>query len=71
MASAKRFAKVAEEELKYGKLKPADALKQVAQLEKQMYEHARNLEFEAAAKLRDEIQHIRHHALGMPEEAAG
>ena len=71
MASAKRFAKVAEAEVKYGKLKPADALKQIARLEKQMHEHARNLEFEDAAKLRDEINHIRHHALGVPEQAAG
>jgi excinuclease ABC subunit B len=68
MASAKRFAKVAEAELRYGKLKPAEALKQIAQLEKQMHEHARNLEFEEAARLRDEIGHIRHHALGIPEE---
>ena len=71
MASAKRFAKVAEEEIKYGKLKPAEALKQIEKLEKRMYEHARNLEFEDAARLRDEISHIRHHALGMPEELAG
>jgi len=71
MASAKRFAKVAEAELRYGKLKPAEALKQIAQLEKQMHEHARNLEFEEAARLRDEIGHIRHHALGIPEEVTG
>ena len=71
MASAKRFAKVAEAELRYGKLKPAEALKQIEQLERQMHEHARNLEFEEAARLRDEIGHIRHHALGIPEELAG
>jgi len=71
MASAKRFAKVAEAELRYGKLKPAEALKQIEQLERQMHEHARNLEFEEAARLRDEIGHIRHHALGIPEEVAG
>ena len=32
-----------------------------------MYRHARDLEFEEAAKLRDEIQRIRRFGLGMPE----
>ncbi|USD20210.1 excinuclease ABC subunit UvrB [Microbulbifer variabilis] len=31
----------------------------VAELENQMYEHAKNLEFESAAKLRDEIAHLK------------
>jgi excinuclease ABC subunit B len=30
-------------------------VREIANLEKQMYTHARNLEFEAAAKLRDKI----------------
>ncbi|MDZ7810048.1 MAG: UvrB/UvrC motif-containing protein [Arhodomonas sp.] len=31
-----------------------------------MHEHARNLEFEEAARLRDEIRKLQAHALGEP-----
>jgi excinuclease ABC subunit B len=37
----------------------------VAALEKQMYEHARNLEFEEAARLRDEVAGLRRESLGL------
>ena len=40
-------------------LSAADAAKRMTQLEKQMYECARNLEFEQAAALRDELDQIR------------
>lgn len=40
-------------------LSPADAAKRMKQLEKEMYECARNLEFERAATLRDELDQIR------------
>ena len=36
-----------------------DAAKRMKQLEKEMYECARNLEFERAAQLRDELEQIR------------
>ena len=36
-----------------------------------MYQHARDLEFEEAAKLRDDIQRIRELGLGLPESKAG
>jgi protein-arginine kinase activator protein McsA len=32
-----------------------------------MFEHARNLEFEEAAGLRDEIKKLRQHMLELPE----
>ncbi|MBY5991911.1 excinuclease ABC subunit UvrB [Ferrimonas balearica] len=38
---------------------PAELAKAIAELEKTMYEHARNLEFEKAAALRDEIAQLR------------
>ena len=53
------FEKVAEEELEYGRLSPKELGKLLGQLEKQMYIHAKNLEFEDAAKLRDRINRIR------------
>ncbi len=36
-----------------------EATKRMKQLEKQMYDCARNLEFETAAQLRDELEHLR------------
>jgi excinuclease UvrABC helicase subunit UvrB len=36
-----------------------------------MLKHARDLEFEEAAKLRDEIQELRGEALGFDAEKAG
>ena len=47
------------------------ALKKAAQLEKKMLGHARDLEFEEAARLRDEIQALRAHAFGIEEQKAG
>ena len=46
-------------------------MKQAAKLEKQMLRHARDLEFEDAARLRDEIQRIRQEGLGLPDLKAG
>jgi excinuclease ABC subunit B len=68
-ASAKRYAKVAEEQLEYGGLDAAAVGKRIKRLEQEMYAHARNLEFEAAARARDQIRRLRDHALGRPEEA--
>ncbi|MGB5539005.1 MAG: excinuclease ABC subunit UvrB [Gammaproteobacteria bacterium] len=65
MASAQGFAKVAEELVQYGRMSPAQLAKEVARLEQEMYEHARNLEFEEAARLRDRIQHIQLGNLGL------
>ena len=46
-------------------LKPAELLKQADEIENTMLEHARNLEFEDAARLRDEISRLRDGALGL------
>jgi excinuclease ABC subunit B len=64
-SSAKQYARVAEELIDYGRLSPRELAKKIAGLERHMYEHARNLEFEAAARLRDEIRHIRKENLGL------
>ncbi len=61
----KRYiAKVAEEQAKYASLSPQQLAKRIQQMEQQMYRHAQNLEFEEAAELRNEIQHIRSVAIG-------
>ncbi len=46
---------LAETKARYGDLGPRELGKTLKRLEKQMHEHARNLEFEEAARLRDEI----------------
>jgi excinuclease ABC subunit B len=66
-ASPKRYAKVAEQTIEYGQLSSQQAQKKITKLEKQMFEHARNLEFEEAAGLRDEIKKLRQHMLELPE----
>ncbi len=50
--------KAAEKTADYHALKPADASKLIKQLEEKMYACARELEFEEAARIRDEIKAI-------------
>lgn len=59
LKAPKEYARVAEEVLEYAALPPERAAKVLQQLERKMYKHAENLEFEEAAKLRDQIQQIR------------
>ena len=53
----------------YARLTPEQVAVRVQQLEKKMYQHARNLEFEQAAKLRDEINELQQRGLGLPRRA--
>ena len=64
---ATQYAKVAEETAAYARETPTPLMKKIKQLEQEMYRHARDLEFEKAAKLRDEIQRIQRLGLGLPE----
>ncbi|MEI2646581.1 MAG: excinuclease ABC subunit UvrB [Candidatus Competibacter sp.] len=68
---AAQYAKVAEEAAVYARETPALLMKKIKKLEQEMYRHARDLEFEQAAKLRDEIQRIREFGLGMMGVKAG
>jgi len=52
------LAEVAEGKAAYKALTTKDIQKQIKDVEHQMYEHARNLEFEDAAKLRDVIENL-------------
>ena len=47
----------------FEKLDPKELIKKAEKIEKKMLKHAQNLEFEEAAKLRDEVQKIREYAL--------
>jgi len=52
----KPVGKVAESAADYQAMTPKQQAKKLKQLEEAMYQHARNLEFEQAAKIRDEIR---------------
>ena len=51
-----------------GNLTPAEALKKIAELESRMYRHAKNLEFEEAARLRDEARAVQEQVFGAAAE---
>ena len=61
-----RSRKVAEESAEYRVMEPAKLAARLKQLEAQMYQHARDLEFEQAGKLRDEMQRLKAASLQSP-----
>ena len=67
----RRHAKVAEQKTAYMELPPDLLMKKIRQLEEQMYQHARDLEFEQAAEIRDEIARIKEFSLEIHDQKAG
>ena len=63
--------RVAEDATPYESMTPEQLLRKAQSLEKKMLKHARDLEFEEAARLRDQIQEIRKMGLGLPDTKAG
>lgn len=63
----KAMAKAAEESARYeNELRsPSEITKRIRQMEEKMFQLARDLEFEAAAQLRDEIQKLRERLLNL------
>ncbi len=59
------YGKVAEEIPDYMAMTPAQIEKQIKSLEQKMYKHAQNMEFEEAAKIRDEIRRAQDFELGV------
>jgi len=59
-----RGARVAEPAEDYAALPPERIAARLAALEQQMYQHARDLEFEDAARVRDEIRRLKEATLG-------
>jgi len=70
-SKAETLHRVAERGGKYSGLTPEQAMKKIKELEKQMLKHARELEFEEAAALRDQIHNIQQQALELPGSMAG
>ena len=52
-------------------LQPQNIVRQIKKLESEMFKKARNLEFEEAAALRDEIERLKQLELGLPSTLAG
>jgi len=64
--SGKDDLKAATEAAAIEALSERDLSKRIKLLEKQMLDHARNLEFEKAARVRDQLAHLREQAFGAP-----
>ena len=64
--SAKDDLKSVNEAAAIEALSEKDLSKRIKLLEKQMLDHARNLEFEKAARVRDQLAHLREQAFGAP-----
>jgi excinuclease ABC subunit B len=65
-----RARNAAEPNTDYTNLTTEQALQQLKKLEQKMYRHARDLEFEDAAMVRDEIDQLRRFGLGLPDSKA-
>jgi excinuclease ABC subunit B len=66
-----RIRKTAEPAPDYANLSIEQVVQRLKKLEQKMYRHARDLEFEEAARVRDEIDQLRHFGLGLPDSKAG
>ncbi len=61
---ARETLKVAQERAKYEVLSEKQLGKEIKRIEKQMLEHAKNLEFEKAAQLRDQLKSLKQQVFG-------
>jgi excinuclease ABC subunit B len=65
-AAAREQLKVAEEAAKYEAMSEKQISKEIKRLEKLMLDHAKNLEFEKAAQVRDQLHHLKEQLFGAP-----
>jgi excinuclease ABC subunit B len=65
----RQYAKVAEELIEYTAMSPKELDKRISELDEKMRQHAKNLEFEEAARVRDEIRKIQELNMGLGEPA--
>jgi excinuclease ABC subunit B len=68
---ASEMRMVGDDQVPYDVMSPEQLLKKAVKLEKQMLKAARDLEFEEAARLRDEIHRMRDFSLGVKDKKAG
>ena len=67
--AGRRLLKAADSRGEYATMPPDKLAAKLEQLEAQMYQHAENLEFEEAARLRDELERARRAGFGPGEDA--
>ncbi|WP_432379550.1 excinuclease ABC subunit UvrB [Duganella sp. P38] len=63
---AKEELAVAQETAKYESMSEKQISKEIKRLEKAMLDHAKNLEFEKAAQVRDQLHHLKQQLFGAP-----
>jgi excinuclease ABC subunit B len=61
---AEQLARAAQQMDELAEMSEKDLAREIKRLEKQMFEHARNLEFEQAARLRDQLTRLKDRVLG-------
>ncbi len=61
--------KAAQEQARYEAMSEKEVAREVKRLEKMMYEHARSLEFEKAAQVRDQLAQLRARVFGVQTNA--
>jgi excinuclease ABC subunit B len=64
--TAKEELEVAQETAKYEAMSEKQISKEIKRLEKAMLDHAKNLEFEKAAQVRDQLHHLKQQLFGAP-----
>jgi excinuclease ABC subunit B len=69
--AAQEARKATEPMLEYGDVPPEQIVKRIKKLEQEMFRLARNLEFEEAARLRDQIERMRKVGLGLGGQRTG
>jgi len=65
--STQRDLKAAEKLATYGAMNEKDLMRELKRVEKAMHDAARNLEFESAAQLRDQLKELKELAFGVAE----
>jgi excinuclease ABC subunit B len=65
---ARAELKAAEEQARYEAMTEKEIGREIKRLEKQMLDHARNLEFEQAARVRDQLADVRRKVFGVEAE---
>ena len=68
---SKTYQRVAEDIAEYEGMTPELLMKKIKKMEEKMYQHARDLEFEEAAQVRDEIHKLKINGLGLVDIKAG
>jgi excinuclease ABC subunit B len=62
---AQTLLRAAQDDARYEAMSEKQIAREIKQLEKKMLEHAKNLEFEQAAKMRDQLADLKKHVFGV------